>query len=138
MIFRIDGRSGVPTYLQIVQQVKQDIRLGLLKEGEQLPTVRDVVRMTAINPNTVVKAYRELETQGLIEKRAGIGSFVSQRPAGPSPDTQTRLVQKLDGWIAEAEAAGLDDEATEGLFHAALRKRREERYHGNDDSSAGH
>jgi GntR family transcriptional regulator len=124
MIFHISSRSGVPTYLQIVQQVKQDIRLGLLKEGDKLPAVREVVTMIAINPNTVVKAYRGLENQGFIEKRAGIGTFVSKQPAGPSPDTQASLLEKLEDWIAEAETAGLDEESTEALFHRALRNKR--------------
>lgn len=127
MIFHISSRSGVPPYLQIVRQVKQDIRLGLLKEGDKLPAVREVVTMIAINPNTVVKAYRELENQGFIEKRSGIGTFVSRQPAGPSPDVQADLLGKLDEWMTEAETAGLDEEATEALFDAALRKRREER-----------
>ena len=115
----------MPPYLQIVQQVKQDIRLGLLKEGDRLPAVREVVTMIAINPNTVVKAYRELENRGFIEKRSGIGTFVSRQPAGPSPDTQAALLDKLDEWIAEAKTAGLDEESTEALFDMALRKRRE-------------
>jgi GntR family transcriptional regulator len=114
-----------------VQQVKQDIRLGLLKKGDRLPAVREVVTMIAINPNTVVKAYRELENQGFIEKRAGIGTFVLKQPAGPGPDTQAALLDKLDGWIAGAEAAGLDEETTEALFNTALRKRRE----GKHDTS---
>jgi GntR family transcriptional regulator len=124
MIFHISTRSGVPPYLQIVQQVKQDIRLGLFKEGDKLPAVREVVTMIAINPNTVVKAYRELENQGFIEKRAGIGTFVTKQPAGPSPSAQAALLDKLDSWITEAEAVGLDDEAAEAFFHTALRKRR--------------
>jgi GntR family transcriptional regulator len=105
--------------------VKQDIRLGLLKEGDKLPAVREVVTMVAINPNTVVKAYRELENQGFIEKRTGIGTFVCKQPAGPSPDVQAALLDKLDVWMAEAKAAGLDEESTEALFNSALRKRRE-------------
>src|ERR1700722_7561811 len=117
MIFHISTRSGIPPYLQIVQQVKQDIRLGLLKEGDRLPAVREVVTMIAINPNTVVKAYRELENRGFIEKRSGIGTLVSKQPAGPSPDTQVALLDKLDGWIAEAMIAGLDEEYTEGFFN---------------------
>jgi len=134
MIFHISSRSGVPPYLQIVQQVKQDIRLGLLKEGDRLPAVREVVTMIAINPNTVVKAYRELENRGFIEKRSGIGTFVSRQPAGPSPDTQAALLDKLDGWIAEAMIAGLDEESAEALFNMALRKRREEQ-HDTDNTN---
>jgi GntR family transcriptional regulator len=128
MIFRISNRSGVPPYLQIVRQVKQDIRLGLAKHGDRLPAVREVVTMTAINPNTVVKAYRELENQGLIEKRSGIGTFVSKPPPGPPPGVQAALLSKLVAWAIEAEAMGLDDEAAEALFEMALNKRREERH----------
>lgn len=124
MIFHISSRSGVPPYLQIVQQVKQDIRLGVLTEGSKLPTVREVVTMLAINPNTVVKAYRELENQGYIEKRTGIGTFVSNQPAGPSPAIQAVLRSKLDDWLAEAEAAGLDEEVVGALFDAALRRKK--------------
>jgi GntR family transcriptional regulator len=125
MIFHISSRSGVPPYLQLVQQVKQDIRLGLLKEGGKLPAVREVVTMIAINPNTVVKAYRELENQGFIEKRAGIGTFVSKQPASPDPDVQAVLSEKLDNWNNETEAAGLDEEGMEALISQTLRKRRE-------------
>lgn len=89
--------------------------------------------MAAINPNTVVKAYRELENQGYIEKRTGIGTFVSKQPAGPSPDIQATLLNKLANWVAEAEESGLDDESVEALFDSALRKRREE-HHGASDT----
>jgi GntR family transcriptional regulator len=126
MIFHITSRLGVPPYLQIVQQVKQDIRLGLLRQGDKLPTVREVVTMVAINPNTVVKAYRELENQGYIEKRAGIGTFVAGQSVGLSPHVQTTLLSKLDAWIAEAETAGLDEEEIEMLFTAAMRRKRGE------------
>jgi DNA-binding transcriptional regulator YhcF (GntR family) len=126
MIFHVSNRSGVPLYLQIVQQAKEDIRLGFLKEGDKLPAVREVVTMTAINPNTVVKAYRELENQGLIEKRSGIGTFIARQPARLPVDIQTALSEKLDGWIDDAESAGLDEEASEALFNRALRKRRGE------------
>lgn len=134
MLFHISSRSGIPPYLQIVQQVKQDIQLGLLKEGDKLPAVREVVTMIAINPNTVVKAYRELENQGFIEKRTGIGTFVTRQPIGPSQDTQSALLEKLGEWIIEAEAAGLDEEAVEALLSKALRKRREGKY-GTDNTN---
>ncbi len=131
MIFHIRSRTGIPPYLQIVQQVKQDIRLGLLKEGDKLPAVREVVTMVAINPNTVVKAYRELENQGCIEKRLGVGTFVTKQPAGLSPDIQSALLDKLEGWLAETQAAGLDEEAVEALFHTAQRNQRGDQ-HGTD------
>src|SRR6188472_3136238 len=74
--FRIDTRSGVAPYRQLIHQVRDALRLGLLREGDQLPTVRDVVARLAINPNTVLKAYRELEHAGIVEGRAGVGTFV--------------------------------------------------------------
>ena len=85
--FRVDGRSGVPPYLQIVRQVRQALRMGVLTVGDQLPSVRDVVAATAVNPNTVLKAYRDLEREGLVEARAGHGTFVRGRPPGPPPGT---------------------------------------------------
>jgi len=126
MLFRIHHHSGVPPYLQIVQQVKDDIQLGLLKEGDRLPAVREVVAMVTINPNTVVKAYRELENLGLIEKRPGIGSFVSKQAPGPSREAQAALLDKLEGWLRDAEAAHFDEEAIEAMFNRALRRRREQ------------
>lgn len=120
IIFRLSNHSGVPPYLQIVQQVKQALRLGTLQEGDQLPTVKEVVAMVAINPNTVFKAYRELEMLGLVEGRTGSGTFAKQRLQGPSPEVQTALAEDLAGWIAKAKAAGLDEESIEALIHATL------------------
>jgi len=120
--FRLNTHSGVPPYLQIVQQVKQALQVGILEPGDQLPTVKEVVAHIAINPNTVFKAYRELEGLGLIEGRTGSGTFVKQRPAGPSPDVQEALGIDLEGWIAKAKKAGLDDESIEALVRIALHK----------------
>jgi GntR family transcriptional regulator len=122
----MDGRSVVPPYLQIVQQVKQALRMGVLDVGDKLPTVREVVAATAINPNTVLKAYRDLERDGLVEARAGHGTFVRHRPPGPSPGTHSRLGRSLTRWVAEAREAGLDDEAMESLLQVALRANTEE------------
>jgi GntR family transcriptional regulator len=119
--FRVDGRSVVPPYLQIVQQVRQALRMGVLDVGDQLPTVREVVSATAINPNTVLKAYRDLEREGLVEARAGHGTFIRSRPAGPSPDTHSRLGRSLARWVREAREAGLDDESMEELLRGTLR-----------------
>src|SRR5271165_1914202 len=124
--FRVDGRSGVPPYQQIVQQVRQALRMGVLAVGDQLPSVREVVAATAINPNTVLKAYRDLEREGLVEARTGHGTFVRALPPGPPPDTHSRLGRKLMTWVREARAAGLDDEAIESLLRVALRGRAEE------------
>src|SRR5277367_6981849 len=93
--FRVDGHSVVPPYLQIVQQVRQALRMGVLDVGDQLPTVREVVAEVAINPNTVLKAYRDLEREGLVEARAGHGTFVLKRPPGPPPGTVSRLGRSL-------------------------------------------
>src|SRR6185437_14094039 len=101
--FRVDGRSGVPPYLQLVQQVRQALRMGLLNVGDQLPTVREVVAEVAVNPNTVLKAYRDLEREGLVEARAGQGTFVLQRPAGPPPATHSRLGRRRPGGALEHE-----------------------------------
>ncbi len=121
--FRLNTHSGVPPYLQIVQQVKQALQVGILEPGDQLPTVKEVVAHVAINPNTVFKAYRELDMLGLVEGRTGSGTFVKQRPAGPSPEVQEALSQDLAGWIAKADKAGLDEEAIEALVRVALHKK---------------
>jgi GntR family transcriptional regulator len=116
----------VPPYLQIVQQVRQALRMGILDVGDQLPTVREVVSATAINPNTVLKAYRDLEREGLVEARAGHGTFVRRRPPGPPPGTHTRLGRSLASWVREARDAGLDDESIESLLRVTLRAAAEE------------
>lgn len=118
--FRLSTHSGVPPYLQIVQQVRQAIRLGILKEGDQLPTVKEAVSMVAINPNTVFKAYRELEMLGLVQGRTGSGTFVSASPSGPPPQVQVQLADSLITWIKQAKKSGLDDEAIEALINATL------------------
>jgi GntR family transcriptional regulator len=124
--FRVDGRSGTPPYLQIVQQVRQALRMGVLTVGDQLPSVREAVAVTAVNPNTVLKAYRDLEREGLVEARAGHGTFVRSRPPGPPPATHSRLGRGLAAWVREARAAGLDDEAIESLLRVTLQAASEE------------
>ena len=119
--FRVDGRSGVPPYLQILRQVRQALRMGVLNVGDQLPTVREVVAAVAVNPNTVLKAYRDLEREGLIEVRAGQGTFVRARPPGPPPGTHSRLGRSLARWVREAREAGLDEESMESLLRVTLR-----------------
>ena len=114
--FSLDARSGVSPYLQVVHQVRRALRLGLLVEGDQLPTVKDVVASLAINPNTVLKAYRELEREGLASGRPGVGTFVRRTLTAPSPQAQTRLRVELARWVARAEAAGLDLETMVGLL----------------------
>jgi GntR family transcriptional regulator len=118
--FRVDGRSAVPPYLQIVWQVRQALRMGVLDVGDQLPTVREVVAAVAVNPNTVLKAYRDLEREGLVEARAGHGTFVRALPPGPPPGTHSRLGRSLAHWVREARDAGLDDESMESLLRITL------------------
>jgi GntR family transcriptional regulator len=124
--FRVDSRSVVPPYLQIVQQVRQALRMGLLDVGDRLPAVREVVAATAINPNTVLKAYRDLEREGLVEARPGHGTFVLNRPPGPPPGTISRLGRSLDRWVRQAREAGLDDESIESLLRVTLQAAAEE------------
>src|SRR5207248_4962579 len=109
--FRLETRSGIAPYLQIVQQVKHALRLGMLRPGDQLPTVKEVVGSLAINPNTVLKAYRELEHEGLVEGRPGMGTFVLKTLKGPTPDKHATLKRSLDRWLQSAFEAGLDIEA---------------------------
>ena len=124
--FHLDSRSGVSPYLQIVQQVRQALRLDLLREGDQLPTVKEVVGQLAINPNTVLKAYRELEHEGLVSARPGVGTFVTGSLGGQSLAAQGPLRQALQRWIVKARRAGLDDESIEALFRDSFRSAAEE------------
>jgi GntR family transcriptional regulator len=125
--FRLDPASGVPTYQQLVQQVEQALRLGVLTAGDQLPTVKDVVSLLAINPNTVLKAYRELEHKGLAAGRPGQGTYIEATlQVVPLRDQQALLV-RLNRWLAEAAAAGLDDDGVAALFASAVRERAKSR-----------
>jgi GntR family transcriptional regulator len=119
--FHLDGKSGVPAYLQLVHQVRQAIRLGILQPGDQLPTVKEVVTRLTINPNTVLHAYRQLDLEGLIEGKRGVGTFVSSEPAPPPPDDLKGLRSSLDRWVGRARAAGLDDESIAALFAESVR-----------------
>lgn len=119
--FRIDPTSGVSPYRQIVNQVRQALRLGQLREGDQLPTVKEVVAAVAINPNTVLKAYRELEHEGLAEGRPGVGTFITRSLAGSSLAAHRALRKDLEGWLAKARRAGLDDESIAALFEHTFR-----------------
>lgn len=124
LMFRLDPRSGVPTYQQIVRQVEDALRLGYLVAGDQLPKVKDVVAALAINPNTVLKAYRELEHKGLAAGRPGQGTFVeSTLHVVPVRDLQV-LQRKLARWLGEATAAGLDEESISALFASSFRELR--------------
>src|SRR3954447_10886513 len=119
--FHLDGRSGVSPYQQLVRQVRNALRLGLLHEGDQLPTVKDVVAGLAINPNTVLKAYRELEHEGLVAARPGVGTFVTRTLAGASLAAHGPLRRDLERWLTKARRAGLDEGSIEALFAATFR-----------------
>ena len=121
--FRLDGTSGVPPYLQIVHQVRQSLLLGYLRPGDRLPTVKEVAVDLAINPNTVLKAYRQLEHEGLAGGRPGQGTFITGTPAeaSPSPQASQALRRSLRRWLATAAAAGLSEEAVTALIAAVRR-----------------
>jgi GntR family transcriptional regulator len=114
--FHLDARSGVAPYLQLIHQVRQALRLGLLRVDDQLPTVKDVAAGLAINPNTVLKAYRELEYEGLVAARPGVGTFVTGTLSDASLAAHGPLRQDLQRWLVKARRAGLDDESIEALF----------------------
>src|SRR6266513_647926 len=119
-------RSGVPTYLQLVQQGRQAVRLGVLRPGDQLPTVKEVVGSLAINPNTVLKAYRELEREGLVEGRPGLGTFVLKTLGGPPPKEHAAIRRSLDRWLRSAFEAGMDTDAVIALFETTIRDAHQE------------
>ena len=125
--FRVDGRSGVPPYQQIVQQVRQALRMGVLSMGDQLPSVREVVAVTVVNPNTVLKAYRELETKGLAVGRPGQGTFIVATLGQVALPELTELRRSLTSWVASADAAGLDEDGIAALVANVLRDFRERR-----------
>jgi len=119
--FHLSARSGVAPYMQLIQQVRQAMRLGVLSEGDRLPTVKDVVAKLAINPNTVLKAYRELEYEGLVTPRPGVGTFVTGTLGAGSLSAHGPLRTELREWLGRARAAGLDEESIEALFLDTLR-----------------
>ena len=119
--FRLDPSSGVPTYLQLVQQVEHALRLGYLEPGDQLPKVRDVVAALTINPNTVLKAYKELEVKGLAAGRPGQGTFVQATLSQVTLPELSGLRRSMLGWLAAAEEAGLDEDGIVALFTSVLR-----------------
>jgi GntR family transcriptional regulator len=127
--FRIDRRSGVATYMQIIQQTRQALRLGLLAPGDRLPTAKEVVEATAINPNTVLKAYRELEREGLVEGRRGMGTFVRRSLASTQTASGSPLRLELAAWMDRAQHAGLDRDDVDALYTDV----RDEKYPINTD-----
>jgi GntR family transcriptional regulator len=135
--FRLDPASGVPTYLQLVHQVEHALRLGYLKPGDQLPKVRDVVAALAINPNTVLKAYRDLEIKGLAAGRPGQGTFIQAGLSQVALPELTALRRSLSGWLTTADSAGLDEDGIVALFTSALRDFYERRTGSGGRGGAG-
>jgi GntR family transcriptional regulator len=134
--FRLDAASGVPTYLQLVHQVEHALRLGYLEPGDQLPKVRDVVASLAVNPNTVLKAYRELETKGLTVGRPGQGTFIQASLSQVTLPELTALRRSLSSWLTTADGAGLDEDGIVALFTSALRDFHERRVGAHDHGDA--
>ncbi|MFD5553131.1 GntR family transcriptional regulator [Streptomyces sp. NPDC127068] len=118
--FHLDTRSGVPPYRQLVDQVHRALRLGVLTEGDRLPTVKEVAAQMAVNPNTVLKAYRELEYAGLVAPRPGVGTFVTRTLDDTVHPEYEPLRRELVDWLARARAAGLAEESIEALFQSTL------------------
>ncbi|WP_026361595.1 GntR family transcriptional regulator [Amycolatopsis nigrescens] len=118
--FRVDRASGLPAYLQLVRQVREALRLGWLRPGDRLPTVRDVVASSGVNANTVLKAYRELEFTGLVEARQGAGTFVKTALGTVDPEVMAELRDSLSEWVSRARAAGLEDEDVDALLRVVL------------------
>lgn len=122
--FRLNPRSGVPPYRQLVDQVRQMVSLGLLRAGDQLPSVREVMRQITINPNTVHRAYRDLEAEGLVEGRQGRGTFIVEVGTPPTtPKRQAELHEDLVVWIEKARLAGMNDEAIMALVTLAVQEK---------------
>jgi GntR family transcriptional regulator len=119
--FHIDRAGSVPAYAQLVQQVRESLRLGLLRPGDKLPTVREVVTSCAVNAATVLKAYRELELSGLVEARQGAGTYVSGTLGGSAdPAVMDELRGRLRGWVGDARQAGLEDDDMRALVTSVL------------------
>ena len=119
--FQLDAGSGVATYLQLVQQVHQALQLGLLKPGDQLPTAQQVVAKLAINPNTVLKAYRDLEREGLVRARPGLGTFVVRTLPRTDPAAQAQFLASMTDWLRAARSASLGPDDIEAIYRTAVR-----------------
>jgi GntR family transcriptional regulator len=119
-VFRVDVGSGIPIYRQLVQQVRRDVMLGRLRPGDQLPSVKEVVDALSVNPNTVVKAFGELEHQGLVVRRQGVGTFVAAAPSVTSLSVAPKLLGSLTRWVDRARQEGLSAEQVRMLLEVAL------------------
>ncbi|MET8826484.1 GntR family transcriptional regulator [Streptomyces sp. NPDC004610] len=134
--YRIDRGSGVPAYVQLVEQTERALRMGTLKVGDKLPTAKEVVAATAVNPNTVLRAYRDMEAAGLVELRRGLGTFVTRSLARPGAEDDSPLRTELADWTARARRAGLERADVLALVTAALDAYDAQAAHDGHDTSA--
>ena len=118
--FRLDPRTGVAPYRQLVDQVRQAVSLGLLRSGDRLPSVREVVTQITINPNTVHRAYRDLEHEGVVEGRPGLGTFVVASSSQLASEDREKLISGLRDWVDRARLVGLDAEGIAALVAAVM------------------
>ena len=130
-IFTVDPRSGVPLYLQLIEQIKRGVALGTLAAGEQLPTVKSLALSLTVNPNTVARVYRELERDGVIETSPGRGSFVRAGAAGgPAAQAMTDVAASaFDSAMREAKALGVSRTDAHELMNRAM-----ERWYGTEET----
>ena len=119
--FHVEQHSGLPPYLQIIRQVRDGLRLGLLREGDRLPPVKELATRLAVNANTVMKAYRELDYAGLVTAHAGVGTFIRVTLTDASIAAHEPLRQDLTRWLTASRQAGLDAESIRALFTTTLR-----------------
>jgi GntR family transcriptional regulator len=125
--FHLDPSSGVSYYMQLIQQVRQALLFGILKAGDRLPTVKEVAAQVALNPNTVLRAYRDLEHDGLVVSRPGLGTFVAATiPPAVAPASYQSLRADLERWIRKARDRGVDDNQLASLFAHVLHENAEE------------
>jgi GntR family transcriptional regulator len=118
--FRLDPRTGVAPYRQLVDQVRQAVSLGLLRAGDRLPSVREVVTQITINPNTVHRAYRDLEHEGVVEGRPGLGTFIVASSPQLASEEREKLLCGLRDWVDRARTAGLDAEGIAAIVAAVM------------------
>jgi GntR family transcriptional regulator len=125
--FHLDPKSGVSYYVQLIQQVRQALMVGILRSGDQLPTVKEVVARVAVNPNTVLRAYRELEHDGLVVSRPGVGTFIAATvPTAIAPRVYKTLKADLERWIEKARTHGVEDRELAALFAHVLNENADE------------
>jgi GntR family transcriptional regulator len=136
MLLRIDSTNGVPLYLQIAKEVKHSIAIGSLKPGEQIPSVREIALQITVNPNTVAKAYRELESQGIVETRRGTGTFVAERIVDVTQEERRKIVGELmDRAIDEARHLQMSEDEMTNLLLKRVRtfRRKRKAQEGRDE-----